>query len=184
MVATYERSLIPRIANGTAFPAVPGQNTFINLGLNNRPTFFGCDAKNFSRSATAVPPLVVYMPNAPWTFKSNTSTYDMKYKNFARDNIIGNGWNLATQGNSTEWTVCMGCAIVHREVERKGTETEQCKQCMAKYCWDGSLSPEPKIYTPSFRGQEVKAESAAPKMGAGAWSLGMVAVVTVIAAMV
>lgn len=38
MVATYERSL-NSIQNGTNFPAVPDQNTFVNLGLNTRPTF-------------------------------------------------------------------------------------------------------------------------------------------------
>lgn len=58
MVATYERSLSD-IANGTAFPAVPDVQTFINQGLNNRPTFFGCDSTNFSSDATAIPPLVV-----------------------------------------------------------------------------------------------------------------------------
>jgi lysophospholipase len=44
--ATYERSSNTTIENGTAFPAIPDTNTFINLGFNNRPTFFGCDASN------------------------------------------------------------------------------------------------------------------------------------------
>jgi len=49
LVATYRRSLDSSgIANGTAFPSIPDQNTFVNLGLNARPTFFGCDASNIS----------------------------------------------------------------------------------------------------------------------------------------
>lgn len=61
LVATYERQFDP-ISNGTVFPSVPGQNTFVNLGLNNRPTFFGCDASNSSGPT----PLIVYIPNAPY----------------------------------------------------------------------------------------------------------------------
>lgn len=179
LVATYQRSLVPEIANGTAFPSVPGQNTFVNLGLNNRPTFFGCDAKNFSSDATAIPPLVVYMPNVPWTFKSNVTTFTMRYEDHVRDNIITNGWNVATQGNSTEWATCVGCAIVHREMERKGTETEQCKKCMTQYCWDGTLEPAPSVYSPQFKGQEVKGESSAVKMGTRTSWFGLVAVVVV-----
>jgi len=62
LVATYERSLNNTIENGTAFPSIPDQNTFINLGLNNRPTFFGCNASN----NTGDTPIVVYLPNAPY----------------------------------------------------------------------------------------------------------------------
>lgn len=58
MVTTYERSL-SEIGNNTVFPAVPDINTFMNLGLNNKPTFFGCDAGNLTGPA----PLVVYMPS-------------------------------------------------------------------------------------------------------------------------
>lgn len=54
LIATYERSL-SSIGNGTAFPPVPDTNTFFNLGLNNRPTFFGCDASNLTGPA----PLIV-----------------------------------------------------------------------------------------------------------------------------
>ena len=62
LVATYERSLNSSgLANHTAFPSIPSQNTFVNLGLNAHPTFFGCDASNSSGPT----PLVVYIPNAP-----------------------------------------------------------------------------------------------------------------------
>jgi lysophospholipase len=37
LVATYQRSQ-SSYANGTLFPEVPSQNTFVNLGLNSRPT--------------------------------------------------------------------------------------------------------------------------------------------------
>lgn len=64
LVATYERQQ-SIIGNGTAFPSIPDQNTFINQGLNNKPTFFGCDASNITGGSA---PLIVYLPNAPYVY--------------------------------------------------------------------------------------------------------------------
>lgn len=65
MVATYRRSLNSSTStNSIIFPSVPDQNTFVNLGLNSRPTFFGCDSSNMSGPG----PLVVYLPNYPQSF--------------------------------------------------------------------------------------------------------------------
>jgi lysophospholipase len=96
LVATYARSLLP-IANGTAFPAVPDVNTFVNLGLNAKPVFFGCDAGDSSSSSgpgSAPPPLVVYIPNAPYSYMSNVSTFQMDYADSERAGIIENGYNV------------------------------------------------------------------------------------------
>ncbi|KAA8901927.1 lysophospholipase [Sphaerosporella brunnea] len=155
MVATYERALDSEISNGTLFPHIPDVNTFVNLGLNRRPTFFGCDGANITAShpGSAIPPLVVYMPNSPWTYKSNISTFTMSYSHAERDNMIQNGFNIASQGNGTQtdnWPACIGCAIVHRQQERTGaTQSAQCKQCFAEYCWNGTLKSEvPPQYDP------------------------------------
>ena len=44
------------------FPPIPANQTDINrLGLNRRPTFFGCDPKE----SPAEFPLLIYIPNAP-----------------------------------------------------------------------------------------------------------------------
>ncbi|RYO79238.1 hypothetical protein DL766_008613 [Monosporascus sp. MC13-8B] len=67
--ATAKRSREEVIANGTAFSAVPDAKTFINLGLNRKPTFFGCDTSEFE--AGHIPPLIVYIPNTPYTYNSN-----------------------------------------------------------------------------------------------------------------
>ncbi|KAF8425995.1 lysophospholipase [Tirmania nivea] len=146
LVATYARSLSP-MQNNTKFPAIPDWNTFVNLGLNTRPTFFGCNASNITRSSsftedTVLPPLIVYLPNHPYTYMSNTSTTTMEYTREERDNIIVNGYNIATMGNGTvdpEWPACAACAIVRRGEEKRGrAQTEQCKSCFTKYCWDGT----------------------------------------------
>jgi lysophospholipase len=47
-------------------PAVPSVNGFINGGLNTRPVFFGCNDTDT--------PIIVYVPNYPWSYASNTST--------------------------------------------------------------------------------------------------------------
>ncbi|TGZ77482.1 lysophospholipase [Ascodesmis nigricans] len=180
LLATYERSLMPTIANGTVFPAIPDTNTFVNLGLNNRPTFFGCESKNFTQGAT-IPPLIVYIPNAPWVYHSNTTTLTMKYDNTQRDNMILNGQEIATQGNDAEWTKCVACAVVHRELERRDvTPTQQCQQCLKKFCWDGTLRPETpeKVYDPEYKGTEIK--SAAGRVGVRVGAVVAAAVVALV----
>ncbi|KAJ5340816.1 hypothetical protein N7541_009940 [Penicillium brevicompactum] len=151
LVATYERSLNSTgIGNGTAFPAVPDVNTFVNLGLNTRPTFFGCDSSNISGPA----PLVVYVPNAPYSFHSNVSTFQLSTDDTERDNIILNGYEVATMANSTldgNWTSCVGCAILSRSFERTNTTLPDiCNTCFDRYCWNGTLNATtPANYNPT-----------------------------------
>lgn len=158
LVATYERSLNSSgIGNGTAFPAVPDQNTFVNLGLSTRPSFFGCDSKN----QTGPTPLVVYIPNAPYSYHSNISTFQLSTDDTERDNIILNGYEVATMGNSTldgNWTACVGCAILSRSFERTGTTLPDiCTQCFDRYCWNGTVnSTTPNSYNPAYYLSESK----------------------------
>ncbi|KAJ0426768.1 lysophospholipase catalytic domain-containing protein [Aspergillus carlsbadensis] len=171
LVETYERSLQSSgVGNGTAFPSIPDPNTFVNLGLNKRPTFFGCETRNLTGPA----PLVVYIPNAPYTFMSNTSTFDLSYTDDDRDAMIANGYNVATQGNSTEdaeWPACVGCAILSRSAERTGTTLpEACSRCFRSYCWNGTLdSREPGAYEPVLMVQE---GAAGALMRPAAWAVG------------
>lgn len=158
LVATYQRSLNGtsadggNLANGTSFPAIPDQNTFVNLVLNTRPTFFGCNSSNTSSPT----PLVVYIPNSPYTYQSNISTFDPSYNTSQRDLIVENGYNVATMGNGTAnstWPVCVGCAILQRSLERTQTALPQaCIQCFADFCWDGTVnSTNPANYEPTYK---------------------------------
>ncbi|OOF97998.1 hypothetical protein ASPCADRAFT_164135 [Aspergillus carbonarius ITEM 5010] len=151
LVATYERSQNSTgIANGTAFPAIPDQNTFVNEGLNTRPTFFGCNASNITGTA----PLIVYIPNFPYVAFSNMSTFDPSYPESERDSVILNGYNVATMGNSSRdgnWSTCVGCAILSRSFERTNTNVPDiCTQCFQRYCWNGTTnSATPGTYEPT-----------------------------------
>lgn len=170
LVATYERHLnASGIANGTAFPAIPDQNTFINQGLNTRPTFFGCNSTN-STGPTGVAPLIVYLPNTPYNFYSNVSTFAYpSYNDSYRDALISNAYDAATRGNGTvdsNWATCVGCAVLSRSFDRTNTNVPQaCTQCFQNYCWDGTInSTAPPAYEPTTTGEEVSLSdsSAAP----------------------
>lgn len=180
--ATYERSLEPAIANGTLFPAVPDDNTFINLGLNNRPTFFGCNASNFTlASGQAPPPLVVYLPNAPYTNNSNASTFDPSYDIGERNSFVANGVYAASQGDGSldsQWPACVACAALSRSFTRTGTAVPSgCSSCFERYCWNGTLDTrQSNEYEPTLKAGtgSTSSNSAAAKNGLrGAWRLGL-----------
>lgn len=157
LVATYERQFLDQ-GKGTIFPYVPDVNTFRNLNLTARPTFFGCDAKNLTsllgnntnQSLVYDSPLIVYTANRPFTYWTNTSTFKLSYEDSERNGIIKNGFEVASRMNLTvdaDWRSCVACAIIRREQERQGVQqSDQCKRCFQKYCWDGSLDTSaPKI---------------------------------------
>ncbi|KAK3896880.1 lysophospholipase catalytic domain-containing protein [Staphylotrichum tortipilum] len=153
LVATYQRS----ISNFTApseekrFPRIPDINTIINVGLNSRPTFFGCEPENPASPG----PLVVYLPNVPYTNYSNVSTFQLEYTTEQRQAIILNGYNVATMGNATidaQWPACLGCAILDRTLRRTGTPVPAvCGECFQRYCWNGTVDEStPPTYEPSL----------------------------------
>ncbi|QDS73086.1 Lysophospholipase 1 [Venturia effusa] len=148
LVATYERSL-GNIANGTNFPPIPDQNTIVNLGLNTRPTFFGCNASNMTDGLST--PLVVYIPNYPYITLSNFSTFQLSTNNSQRDAMIQNGALAATMNNNTRLSTCYGCAILSRSMEKTSTRVpDVCTSCFTEYCWNGTLdSRTPASYEPT-----------------------------------
>lgn len=144
LIKTYERQFSAQ-GKGAPFPYVPDQKTFRNSNLTSKPTFFGCDAKNLTSLTSDIynVPLVVYTANRPYTYWSNTSTFRLEYSLEERNKMISNGFAATTRLNGTldeEWDACVGCAIIRREQERLGVEqSEQCKQCFERYCWDGTI---------------------------------------------
>ncbi|KAK9481387.1 lysophospholipase catalytic domain-containing protein [Lipomyces japonicus] len=143
LIATYERQFGVQ-GNGTVFPSVPDANTFIGSNLTARPTWFGCNSSNITGELGGTrSPLIVYLANHPLSYFSNVSTFKMSYETDETEGIITNGYNIATQGNGTlesNWAKCVGCAIIHREVERRNaTHTAECQACLSSYCWDGTV---------------------------------------------
>ncbi|GBL47878.1 hypothetical_protein [Candidozyma auris] len=135
-------------------PYVPGEETFAAHNLTARPVFFGCDAKNQSTLAKdgVTPPLVIYLANRPFEYFSNQSTLQLTYSDSEKKATIQNGYDIATQMNGTvdsDWGACVACAVVRRDQERQGIEqSDQCKKCFDKYCWDGSVYEGADYYRP------------------------------------
>jgi lysophospholipase len=151
LVASYRRSLNITLQNGTAFPTIPDPSTFINLGLNNRPSFFGCISSNLTSEA----PLIVYIPNTPYAIQSNFSTFKSDYNDTERNLMIQNGYDVATMGNGTvdsEWLTCVGCAVIIKSLLKTGTVIPAaCTTCFNRYCWNGTVnSTLPMNYEPAF----------------------------------
>lgn len=130
-------------------PYVPGENTFDALNLTARPTFFGCDARNQTDLAKdgVVPPLVVYLANRPFEYFSNTSLFKITYSDYEKKKMVQNGFDIASQLNGTiddDWGACVGCAMIRRAEESLGVEqSDKCKKCFSRYCWDGTVVEEP-----------------------------------------
>lgn len=163
LVATYSRSK-SGFSIESDFPQVPDQNTFVNLGLNQRPSFFGCDANSSG-------PLIVYIPNAPYSYHSNVSTFDLEYSVEERNDIIRNGYNVATMGNGTidsAWPTCVACAMLARSFARTRTRVpDECDSCYSRFCWNGTANDttpatyEPKqIITEGAESSAVRVDSA------------------------
>lgn len=140
--------------NKTSFPYIPGQDTFVALGMNNRLSFFGCNSTNVTKGNNA-PPIIVYLPNSPYNFFSNTSTFGkLSFSIEDRDGMIQNGYNMATQTNATRdgasnWLTCVGCVMLSRSLERnKHQVPEVCQRCFAQYCWNGTIVEKAPQYNP------------------------------------
>lgn len=122
---------------GIPFPKIPTVTTMIQRNYTFRPTFFGCND-------TAETPLVLYLPNAPWSSYSNY-TYKTTYLTDNQMNVtLENSFNLATYGNGQVpagegWSTCLACAAIKKSVERVGMELpDACTQCWSRFCWDGT----------------------------------------------
>lgn len=141
LVHTYERQF-GSIGKDMAFPYVPDVNTFVNLGLNLKPTFFGCDASN-STHLDHIPPLVVYIPNSLHSFQGNQSTFKLSYDTDERFGMIQNGFEATTMGNLTEdsgFLGCVACAVMRRKQESlNATLPKECETCFTNYCWNGTI---------------------------------------------
>ncbi|OAA69628.1 lysophospholipase Plb1 [Cordyceps fumosorosea ARSEF 2679] len=160
LVATYERAQQPTLRDVGPFPSIPDRNTLRNLGLNARPTFFGCNASNFSSTAS-LPPLVVWLPNQPYVYNGNLTTFTWTVRDPERAALIDNGWAVATQLNATrdtEWPACVACAVLARSLHRaNATVPAQCARCFDRYCWKGNLNSSTPVrpYDPTYYGKPI-----------------------------
>ena len=109
----------------------------ITKNFTSQPTFFGCND-------TSNGPLVLYLPNSPWTAYSNYSYQMSSFTDEQLNATIDNAFQLATYGNGSfdaEWSACLACAAITRSAERVCLDLpEQCTRCFSRHCWDGKES--------------------------------------------
>lgn len=142
-------------------PQVPSTNGFINGGYNTRPTFFGCNETNGTV-------LIVYIPNAPWSTYSNTSTFQLAYPTDQAVSIVDNGRRtLDLNGTVSNWPTCLTCALMDRAATVNGTaRSSVCQSCFNTWCWkgdDNTTTPAPYIpvvgVAPAFLNQSASAST-------------------------
>ncbi|KAH6887029.1 acyl transferase/acyl hydrolase/lysophospholipase [Thelonectria olida] len=121
------------------FPDIPTVDTMVTLNLTRQPTFFGCDAAEGT-------PLVLYLPNSPWSGYTNFSYMKTSFTNNELDLTLENAFQLATYGNGTvdeNWPACLACAAIKGSLKRVEIDMpRQCKECFEKHCWGGKESTE------------------------------------------
>jgi lysophospholipase len=105
--------------------------------LTRQPSFFGCDADDGT-------PLLLYLPNSPWTGYSNFSFEKESFTDHELDLTMDNAFQLVTFGNGTideEWPACLACAVIRGSLRRMDIDVpEQCNKCFERHCWDGTVS--------------------------------------------
>lgn len=120
VVAAYNATRTGRLAG--RFPQVPAEGSF----STHKAQFFGC------YDAEAV--TVVYLPNSDWTYASNTATLKLSYTKTETVAMIGNGNQVASQGDDESWGTCLACGLMLKEVGSASLPWD-CAACLTEYCW-------------------------------------------------
>ncbi|KIY04123.1 uncharacterized protein Z520_00815 [Fonsecaea multimorphosa CBS 102226] len=159
---TFGMSAAASKLNGIPFPEVPDPATFVNLGLNRYPTFFGCNA-------SASTPLILYIPNAPWSAYSNYSYTVSSFTDNQLDLVFNNSLNTVTFGlgkldgvrsagknNTTPpppFPACIACGLIYKSLLRVGEMIPPaCQACFTAHCWNGTTADTPAtpVYDPGL----------------------------------
>lgn len=106
-------------------PPIPIPATMELLGLNRRPTFFGC------QNLQAI--TIIYLPNRYHVFSSNISSFKLTWSRKEVFNVIANGNRIATNGRDKSWPYCLACGLLLKV--NQGALPSGCAACLRKYCW-------------------------------------------------
>jgi lysophospholipase len=133
--------------NNTEFmmPAVPSPNGFINGGFNTRPTFFGCNDTQG--------PLVVYIPNYPYSALTNITTMTLQQAtNLTDDQLRSSLKTVTLNGTVGAWPTCLACALTDRANNySSASRSANCAKCFDAFCWNGEdNTTAPAAYYPAM----------------------------------
>lgn len=121
----YQTYMQAQLAGLTKMPVIPPTATFLSQGLNQKPTFFGCnDASKIT---------IVYLPNHNYTFPSGESTEKLEYLPSETSGMIANGGQVATMGGSATFPTCLACAIAKKTGDALPAA---CTSCFSTFCYN------------------------------------------------
>lgn len=121
----YQTYVQAQLAGLTKMPVIPPSATFLSQGLNQKPTFFGC---NDTSKIT-----IVYLPNYNYTFPSGVSTEQLEYLPSETSGLIANGGEVATMNGSATFPTCLACAIVKKTGD---VLPAACWACFSTFCYN------------------------------------------------
>lgn len=119
---TYEAAVA---AGLTTMPVIPSVATFVSEGLNQKPTFFGC---NSNETLT-----IIYIPNYNYTYPSGQPTAKIQYNKNETIGMIANGVDIGNYGGKTDWPLCLACGIMKKS---GGPLPSGCDACYSEYCYN------------------------------------------------
>lgn len=121
----YQTYTQAQLAGLTKMPVIPPAATFLGEGLNQKPTFFGCnDASKIT---------IMYLPNYNYTFPSGESTAKLEYSPSETSGMIANGGEVATMGGNATFPTCLACAIVKKTGDALPAA---CTSCFSTFCYN------------------------------------------------
>ena len=123
----YNTYLAAKAAGLTRMPEIPPASVFVKQGLNQKPTFFGC---NSNETLT-----IVNLPNFNYTFQSGQPTAKIQYNVSETIGMIDNGVVVANYGGRGDWALCLGCGIMKKSAMGGGLP-EGCEACFEEYCYN------------------------------------------------
>ncbi|CAH7686264.1 lysophospholipase [Phakopsora pachyrhizi] len=151
LYTTYKKTTLPDYSN-YHFPKIPDPHKeFSELGLDKRPSFFGCNETKA--------PLVIYFPNYYLVAEADFITTHASYTKGEINDVMANGFAIVTQkagrvnddmilsSNLTDelnfagrkilprWSTCLACALIDRQLQRSGIRrSNQCESCFQQHC--------------------------------------------------
>lgn len=109
----------------TTMPVIPSVATFVSEGLNQKPTFFGC---NSNETVT-----IIYIPNFNYTYPSGQPTAKIQYYKNETIGMIANGVEIGNYGGKADWPLCLACGLMKKS---GGPLPNGCGACYSEYCYN------------------------------------------------
>ena len=117
-------------------------------------------------------PLVLYVPNAPWSAYTNFTYTMAAFTDNQLDLIFNNSLNAVSFGRGQitqnpkfpalskqfeaklpRFSTCVACGAIYKSLLRVGASLpEACEACFAAHCWNGTVVNDPVelVYSPDL----------------------------------